>query len=72
MAWKKEECDLAGTDPNGANLTGFWDFRERLAPADAGDGFEDESLSNFPHFPDGFLQAFVIVDGFRHLCRLLF
>lgn len=26
---------------NCANLTGFWDFRERLASADAGDGFED-------------------------------
>ncbi len=29
-----------GPDQNGANLTCFWDFRERLAPTDARDGFE--------------------------------
>lgn len=33
--------NMMGSVLNGANLTGFWDFRERLAPADAGDGFED-------------------------------
>jgi hypothetical protein len=27
--------------PNGTNLTSFWDFRELLAPADSGDGFQD-------------------------------
>jgi hypothetical protein len=29
-------------------------------------------LSDFPHFANGVLQAFVIVDRFRHLGGLLF
>jgi hypothetical protein len=46
-----------GSGANGANLVGFGDFRDRLAPAHSGNGFEDEGLGDFPHFPDDLLQT---------------
>ena len=63
---------FSGSNLNGANLTGFWDGGERLAPADTGDGFEDERLGDFAHFSHDFFNPFVVLDGLKHLRGLLF
>ena len=52
-----------GFEPDGTNPTRFGDFRDGFSPAGAGDGFEDQGLSDFAHFTNDFLEFCVIVDG---------
>lgn len=46
-----------GAGANGINfLMGFWDFEERLAPADTGDGFQDWNPGSGIFIPDALLR----------------